>query len=451
MSALNRQVLSDTTATPAMPYNTRRKSLSLSELGITVPKRHRAPSQSSLSTPLKTEIDGPPSKKTKSSHTPTAASPSPGAMSPPQTTNIRLKTGETRNNMRAVEHTPPPSPGAEGVSKIDTQGIKDDIVVGVIRQLEKTGNRPHTSKELAAVLANSVPTIDASTNPNALIQARLATYLKGPWPIVSPCPLGKQQENIHPRRVFYFLSTQPHQPIPEVSAQNPAIRRVISPSLSSAADEEAEEKYTRQRTQLSPSPEVDLSSPELEDASDVEIASVFSGRNSLPRDHPPTSTNLAHNRRADSPPLEREERDFKQTANELQQQRRDSQQQLEPAATAASMKTEQSEESGSIEMSIETTEHTEETAAAALFGNHEHLSVSAPTNFDLSSPVLKPLDAPMSLDSTTSPAKIPSHDAMSLDTTNNDEMDIWSAWDETGSLMSPENVELDELEGLFDF
>lgn len=36
--------------------------------------------------------------------------------------------------------------------KIDTEGISDDIVVAVIDQLEKTGNRPHLVKELAAVL-----------------------------------------------------------------------------------------------------------------------------------------------------------------------------------------------------------------------------------------------------------------------------------------------------------
>ena len=141
-----------------MPYNTRRKSLSLSELGIIVPKRARAPSQPS--TPSLIQVQGePPAKKSKCSHGST--SPSPGAMSPPQTTNIRVKIEQPRPTVRGVEHTPPPSPGAEGVSKVDTEGIKDEIVVGVIQQLEKTGNRPHTSKELAAVLANSVPTIDS--------------------------------------------------------------------------------------------------------------------------------------------------------------------------------------------------------------------------------------------------------------------------------------------------
>ena len=33
--------------------------------------------------------------------------------------------------------------------------INDDIVVGVIEQLEKTGNRPHLVKELATVLSTT--------------------------------------------------------------------------------------------------------------------------------------------------------------------------------------------------------------------------------------------------------------------------------------------------------
>lgn len=57
--------------------------------------------------------------------------------------------------------TPPQSPKIGPYTKIDTEGIKDDIVVAVIKQLETTANRPQTSKELAAVLANSVATITA--------------------------------------------------------------------------------------------------------------------------------------------------------------------------------------------------------------------------------------------------------------------------------------------------
>jgi hypothetical protein len=52
-----------------------------------------------------------------------------------------------------LEQTPPLSPSDGGVApKIDLEGINDDIVVGVIEQLEKTANRPHLVKELAAVL-----------------------------------------------------------------------------------------------------------------------------------------------------------------------------------------------------------------------------------------------------------------------------------------------------------
>lgn len=43
--------------------------------------------------------------------------------------------------------------------KIDTEGINDDIVVAVIEQLEKTGNRPHLIKELAAIMSTTNDTV----------------------------------------------------------------------------------------------------------------------------------------------------------------------------------------------------------------------------------------------------------------------------------------------------
>lgn len=58
-----------------------------------------------------------------------------------------------KSSGRAYDHTPPPSPVASGSIKVDTNGINDDIVVCVIEQLEKTGNRPHLIKELATVLS----------------------------------------------------------------------------------------------------------------------------------------------------------------------------------------------------------------------------------------------------------------------------------------------------------
>jgi hypothetical protein len=83
--------------------------------------------------------DAPPSKKMKRSHTTPSLSPT-----------------SARSVQPKYEHTPPPSPGAPVEFKVDTDGINDDIVVGVIQQLEKTGNRPHLVKELAAILAPTV-------------------------------------------------------------------------------------------------------------------------------------------------------------------------------------------------------------------------------------------------------------------------------------------------------
>jgi hypothetical protein len=68
------------------------------------------------------------------------------------------------------ENTPPPSPAAEvdeseqsEVKKeIDLEGINDDIVEGVIVQLQKTGNRPHLVKELAAILSTTVKIVETS-------------------------------------------------------------------------------------------------------------------------------------------------------------------------------------------------------------------------------------------------------------------------------------------------
>jgi hypothetical protein len=66
------------------------------------------------------------------------------------------------------EHTPPPSPEADAddsedetkPKEIDLEGINDEIVEGVIIQLQKTGNRPHLVKELAAILSQSVKIVE---------------------------------------------------------------------------------------------------------------------------------------------------------------------------------------------------------------------------------------------------------------------------------------------------
>lgn len=135
-----------------MPYNTRRKSLSLPSLGIHLPntsRSHKSPSAARSASA--TEFIQPPSKKVKRSHSNSSA----GSEEPDVKIESEVAAQVQQVRAEAYRHTPPPSPGASDGVKVDTEGINDDIVVAVIEQLEKTGNRPHLIKELALVLAST--------------------------------------------------------------------------------------------------------------------------------------------------------------------------------------------------------------------------------------------------------------------------------------------------------
>ncbi|KAK5138849.1 hypothetical protein LTR04_004133 [Oleoguttula sp. CCFEE 6159] len=384
-------------------------------------------------------------------------------MSPPKTTNIKVRNERPRSAGRAVEHTPPPSPGAIGSAKVDTEGISDDVVVGVIEQLEKTGNRPHLVKELAAVLTNSIGAVESSANPQAIISSRLTSYLRRPWTALSPCPLTKELVATHPRRIYFYLATSPHQPIPEHPEIMPSNDRIITPSISSAADEE-EERDARARATLSPSPEIDLSSPELED-DDVSAPPTpggsFSGRNSLPREHPPTTTNISHNRRAVSPPLEHEEREFTRTANSLQQRSRS--QGLATPPVLEVVPTTEHDMDFTVTVEVDETEESaalrNSEAAAALFGHDGHLSIPS-TIVEFSSPMLKPqlgLLIPVPVSPASKQRDFDGHvrildraDGIDDAATDGEQeraiIDAFGGWAE---LQSPENVELEELDQMF--
>ena len=147
-----------TSTSVTMPYNTRRKSLSLPSLGIQLPSASRAHRSNSKSAPpIEEHAQSPPLKKVKRSHDVDAplspvSSPRSAAVSPPAQVVAAAATPQHRIKL---EHTPPPSPGDVVGRKIDTEGINDDIVIAVIEQLEKTGNRPHLIKDLAAILGNT--------------------------------------------------------------------------------------------------------------------------------------------------------------------------------------------------------------------------------------------------------------------------------------------------------
>ena len=451
------------------PYNTRRKSLSLSELGIAVPKRSRVTEHPS---PPETVVEGeePPVKRSKRSHG--SLSPPFGAVSPPRTAAIRLKGGEAPKKM--TELSPPPSPAPATNNKIDPEGINDDIVVATIEQLEKTGNRPHLVKELAAILGTNLHavekydgrskkthtttvanTISRSANPSALISSRLTTYLNRSWPAISPCPLAKDLSPVHPRRLYFFLTTMPRQPIPD-TIEPPKVTRIISPSLSSTSAIDEEDRYVRDRPAMSPSPEVDLFSPELDENSDQTPptpGSRFHARNSAPRERPEYS----HPRRAASPPLEHEERDFKQTASQLHEQaqaRRNSQNDIKMEMdTDSNVPNPQPDV---VSTSIEVTESDENAvrhnseAAMALFGSSDHLTMPQSSHMDFSSPLLPPRDGVQvhshPVDHTSHTSRL-HHEESAMDPMSLDVPDVSFSWD---NLQSPETVELDELEHMFD-
>jgi len=116
-----------------MPYNTRRKSLSLPSLGIHLPQSSRT----NNTPPSSAKAEHPPHKRVKRDHSPTLS--------------VAHKPGR-------YEPTPPPSPPPE--NPINYAEINDDIVSGVVGILERTGNRPHTVKELAISLAPIVNLVE---------------------------------------------------------------------------------------------------------------------------------------------------------------------------------------------------------------------------------------------------------------------------------------------------
>ncbi|PLB33671.1 uncharacterized protein BDW47DRAFT_113524 [Aspergillus candidus] len=296
-----------------MPYNTRRKSLSLPSLGIHLPSSSRR-SPSTTKSSHATDDQLPPPKKVKRSH-------HSGSLSPEPSTQIKGQFARPSGRRATVEHTPPPSPADLVAPKIDTEGISDDIVVGVIEQLEKTGNRPHLVKELAAILLSFNDNVANSANPAALLSSRLNTYMKRPWTALAPCPLAKELIPVHPRKVYYYLNSMPRQPFPENSDDIviPGMEgNSITPSVSSV-DMDEDDAFARERSRLSPSPEVDLSPPEDDENAELggRDGSNSAGHRADFTD--PHHARLSSSHRAASPPLEGDEKEFTQTASAVRE------------------------------------------------------------------------------------------------------------------------------------
>ncbi|KAI0009189.1 hypothetical protein F4779DRAFT_386579 [Xylariaceae sp. FL0662B] len=304
-----------------MGYNTRRKSLSLPSLGIHVPVHRSASSHSSNMVSPRSSVESSPhpNKKLKRSHN-DSASRSVASLS-----SSKSGVGPVK-----YDHTPPPSPALQvsiemdesdstepfEMKSVDLEGINDEIVEAVIVRLQGTRNRPHLVKELATVLMDRVKIVQQSANPCAIISSRLATYLKRScWSAVAPCPLAKELETVHPRRTYFYLTTCPHQPLPDPST---ALHSIITPSLSSSASTSEDADGDRRR-ELSMSPEVDLSSPEFDDMEeDVPMPGTPTGSAS---GRHRSLHNMPRNQRGEEPPLEKDEKEFTQTADGLQKRK----------------------------------------------------------------------------------------------------------------------------------
>ncbi|WQF86230.1 hypothetical protein CDEST_11244 [Colletotrichum destructivum] len=401
-----------------MPYNTRRKSLSLPSLGIHVPGSH--PSRSpAVVTPNRTVSENPGSRITiiPASYPNKRQKRSLGD----DGTRHRHASHKRPDEQVMLDHTPPPSPPPENIEmqdatsdglalkQIDLDGVNDEVVEAVIIQLQMTCNRPHLVRELATVLSQQVPIVKNSANPCAIISSRLTAYLKRScWRALAPCPLGKEQETVHPRRTYFYLTTSPRKPFPDSPAY--IQRAVISPSLSSisSGSEDGDDADLRRR-ELSPSPEVDLSSHELDEGDD-DFAMPTTPVGSLP-----SSLRYSRSHRSASPPLEKDEREFTQTADGLQKRK---------LARELSL-------TGSVEHSTNAYESARDDG---MFDEKHGAAVgngTIPTHQFITSPVIK--------------ASVPSSARKEND---------GESWFKLGSLLEwdhcPENIELDELDCLLD-
>ena len=444
-----------------MPYNTRRKSLSLPSLGIHLPNASRAHRSNSKSTPS-AEIHPPPPKRVKRSPDDDNPTPVSSPISKPASPTLDDVEHRPQSRRGPAEHTPPPSPGdVPFVPKIDTDGIKDDIVIAVIEQLEKTGNRPHLIRELATVLAatndsvaqyvhpfnpshvctaNALNLLNSSANPAALLSSRLSLYLKRPWTALAPCPLAKELIPVHPRKVFFYLTTSPHQALPENSDDiiTPSINDVkrLTPSISDPSIQEDDVDIDfHDRSRLSPSPEIDLSTPELDD--DLPMGpptpgESFSGRSSLARDG--TVDRRMPRNRAPTPPLEADEKGFTETATAVRARGMSLQ---EPAIKASvEVSEEEAMQDEPVEETPEMTRRKDQELGYELFGQ-THSALSVPNQRILTgSPLIQPRHGPV-VETVVKKVEAASQQ---------EDVEMGNgSWE----LDSPENVELDELDGMF--
>lgn len=237
---------------------------------------------------------------------------------------------------------------------------------------------------------------------------------------------------MHPRKVFFYLTTQPRGELPtnsdDILPPVLADLKRLTPSISdpSVVDDEAELEH-RERMRFSPSPEVELFSPELnavgagalpvrQPSFDEQVGSLHSiPEIPVPVAHSHHSRQRSHHR-APSPGLEADERGFTETAAVVRQSRL-----MEQTAQL----------SISIQEAEEQKPRSDAEVRMELFGrSHAGLGVEMPKQHMMSSPMMVPK---------------PNLTMQRIDV----DMDI-DMEDASWNIKSPEATSFDELDEMFD-
>ena len=292
---------------------------------------------------------------------------------------------------------------------------------------------------------------------------------------------------MHPRKVFYYLTTKPRRELPSTpvdlmssmstgKAARRGQQRIISPSISDAShdDDDACSNEDRKRASLSPSPELDLSFGMDDVASSAGIgggdpsfstpptpggsSSFSSARNSIGRESSggadPSERDLDLNRRAKGPPLEGDEREFEATVVGMRlrgMSMEEMQPEPEPKPFAAKVEA----EPDAVESDEERAKRNSEAAAALFGGQHAaHDTSPAQAGLILSSPLVR------AVATTAQAGQAPSPQMRSMGVRIKDEQGegplegssilgdsvFGLGWD----ISRPENVDLDELSDMLD-
>jgi hypothetical protein len=250
--------------------------------------------------------------------------------------------------------------------------------------------------------------------------------------------LAKELIPVHPRKVFFFLTGRKRMPLPENSDDilPPSLNDLkrLTPSISDPSVTGDDEMDTEMRGR-SLSPEVDLFSPDFDDDDSISTpptpGEAFSGRSSL---NPDGTPDIRRSRpgRAPSPALEADERGFTETATAVRARGMSLQ-----AAAPIQPSVELVPDCSRDETETPEQQHSRnQTLAYALFGNDR---LQAPSHYTLnkalgSSPMIQPKP-----DTLATKGMQP---LLILD-------DVTMTGDYVDTLLSPEMIDVDELETMF--